>query len=315
MPSESGGSSRGRSSWLFCSGPRHRRASSRLLSARPARPTVIPAADVSNDAVDGAVCQSALVASGWLAAMLMRELIQALNAAMLEAPDPEVVQVSDQLARAREHADDDRDDARLTSGGARGVGSVLRPSSNAAGQFGRDEAPGTVELPNLEANYKEEPFVAFSAEAVAPKSSVMLPGHYAGWALMGLGVLMLLFAVMDSCDPSGVRDVHTRARRVGAGGTAGDPGHVQRCAGLALDAVARLPARRAQYRRHLPRCAGDQPVGVQRSRGAHARSHSSAAGQRAVSGSRTAYPTSAASSGTARSSSAWVSRCPQTTTA
>ena len=145
----------------------------------------------------GAVCQSALVATGWLAAMLLRELIQAFNAAMLEDPNPEVVQVSDQLARAVSTLMTTATMLVLPAAVLVGWAVFLRPSSNAAGQFGRDEAPGTVELPNLEANYKEEPFVAFSAEAVAPKSSVILPGHYAGWALMGLGVLMLLFAVMD----------------------------------------------------------------------------------------------------------------------
>ena len=39
------------------------------------------------------MCQSALVATGWLATMLLRELTQAFNAAMLEAPNAEVVQV------------------------------------------------------------------------------------------------------------------------------------------------------------------------------------------------------------------------------
>ena len=146
----------------------------------------------------GAVCQSALVATGWLATMLLRELTQAFNAAMLEAPNAEVVQVSDQLARAVSTLMTTATMLVLPAAVLVGWAVFLRPSSNAAGQFGRDEAPGTVELPNLEANYKEEPFVAFSAEAVAPKSSMVLPGHYAGWALMGLGVLMLMFAAMDS---------------------------------------------------------------------------------------------------------------------
>ena len=146
----------------------------------------------------GAVCQSALVATGLMATMLLRELMQALNAAMLEAPDAEVVQVADQLTREMSALMTTATMLVLPAAALVGWAVFLRPSSNAAGQFGREEAPGTVELPNLEANYKEEPFVAFSAEAVAPKSSVMLPGHYAGWGLIGLGVLMLLFAAMDS---------------------------------------------------------------------------------------------------------------------
>ena len=256
----------------------------------------------------GAVCQSALVATGWLAAMLLRELIQAFNAAMLEAPNPEVVQVSDQLARAVSTLMTTATMLVLPAAALVGWAVFLRPSSNAAGQFGRDEAPGTVELPNLEANYKEEPFVAFSAEAAEPKSSVMLArslrrlGVDGSWsadaAVRGDG---------QSAIPSGVRDVHTRARRVGAGRTAGDPGHVQRCAGLGLDAVARLLARRAQYRRHLPRRARDQPVGVRAiQRGARSKSFLRGWAEGCIwfDGPRT--PTSAASSGTARSSSASV---------
>ena len=109
-----------------------------------------------------------------------------------------MVQVADQLTREMSALMTTATMLILPAAALVGWAVFLRPSSNAAGQFGREEAPGTVELPNLEANYKEEPFVAFSAEAVAPKSSMMLPGHYAGWGLIGLGVLMLLFAAMDS---------------------------------------------------------------------------------------------------------------------
>ena len=147
----------------------------------------------------GAVCQFALVATGWLATMLLRELTQAFNAAMLEAPNAEVVQVADQLTGAVSTLMATAMMLVLPAAALVGWAVFLRPSSNAAGQFGRAEAPGTVEQPNLETNYKEEPFVAFSAEAREPvRSARAWPGGYGGWALIGLGVLMLLFAAMNS---------------------------------------------------------------------------------------------------------------------
>ena len=194
----------------------------------------------------------------------------------------------------------------------------LRPSSNAAGQFGREAAPGTVEQPNLEANYKEEPFVAFSAEAGEPvRSARAWPGGYGGWALIGLGVLILLFAAMDSLQASSrLHDVHAGCRRDAGRGSAGDPRHLQRRAALSLDAVARLPARRAQCGRHLARCPRDQPARGERHRAPDARSHSSAAWQGAIPGPvGRASRTSAASPDTARSLSASACPCRQTTTA
>lgn len=146
----------------------------------------------------GAVCQSALVATGWLATMLLRELTQAFNAAMLEAPNAEVVQVADQLTREMSALMTTATMLVLPAAALVGWAVFLRPSSHAAGQFGRAEAPGTVEQPNLETNYKEEPFVAFSAEATEPKPSATWSVPYAGWGLIGLGVLMLLFAAMNS---------------------------------------------------------------------------------------------------------------------
>jgi methionine-rich copper-binding protein CopC len=75
----------------------------------------------------------------------------------------------------------------------------LRPAGRAAGYFDRAVELDAVELPNLEANYKAEPFVAFSAEAGEPAPlSRTWPGGYGGWALTALGVLMLLLAAMDS---------------------------------------------------------------------------------------------------------------------
>jgi hypothetical protein len=167
-----------------------------LLARLPSRPLMFPTMTSM-----GAVCQSALVATGLMATMLLRELMQAFNAAMLEAPDAEVVQVADQLTREMSALMATSTMLVLPAAALLGWAVFLRPSSYAAAQFGREHAPGTEELPNLEANYKEEPFVAFSAEAGEPvRSAGAWPG-YGGWALIGLGVLMLLFAAMDGLRP------------------------------------------------------------------------------------------------------------------
>jgi MFS family permease len=148
----------------------------------------------------GAVCQSVLVATGWLATRLMRELSQVAATTMTKAPDEEVRQLADQLTAAVGTLTTTA--TMLVVPAAVLVGWVvfLRPSSSAAGQFGREEAPGAVEQPNLETQYKEEPFVTFSAEAAetpVPSARGWL-GGYGGWALIGLGVLILLFAAIDS---------------------------------------------------------------------------------------------------------------------
>ena len=150
----------------------------------------------------GAVCQSALVATGWLATRLMRELSQVAAMTMTQAPDEDVRQLADQLTAAVGTLTITATMLVVPAAALVGWAVFLRPSSNAAGQFGREAAPGTVERPNLEANYKEEPFVAFSAEAGEPvRSARAWPGGYGGWALIGLGVLILLFAVMDNLRP------------------------------------------------------------------------------------------------------------------
>ena len=149
----------------------------------------------------GAVCQSAFVATGWLATRLMRELSQVAATTMTKAPDEEVRELADQLTAAG-YADDHGDDARRASGVLVGRAVFLWPASYPASQFGGEAAPGTVEQPNLEANYKEEPFVAFSAEAGEPARSVRAwPGGYGGWALIGLGVLILLSAATGNPRP------------------------------------------------------------------------------------------------------------------
>ena len=64
-----------------------------LLARLPSRPLMFPTM-MSR----GAVCQSALVASGWLATRLMRELSQVAATSMTKAPDADVRQLADQLA-------------------------------------------------------------------------------------------------------------------------------------------------------------------------------------------------------------------------
>jgi hypothetical protein len=85
----------------------------------------------------------------------------------------------------------------------------LRPSGRAASTFGRDRESNAIEVPNLAGSYKEEPFVAFSAEAgESPGRSARvwlgsiggwgLSRAIRGWGLIGLGGLLLLFAAMDN---------------------------------------------------------------------------------------------------------------------
>jgi hypothetical protein len=164
-----------------------------LLTRLQQRPSMFPVLVAM-----GAVCDAALVGSGFLTTRLLTDLAQAANTAMLKAPDAEVVQLAKQLTDAV---------ATLTRTStvlivpavALAVWAVfLRPSGRAAAAFGEpiEDAP---ELPNLVGSYKEEPFVAFSAEATEPPASPsrMSAGNYTRWALAGLGVLMLLFWMTD----------------------------------------------------------------------------------------------------------------------
>src|SRR5688572_10447107 len=165
-----------------------------LLVRLPSRPRMFPVL-----AAMGAVCQTALVGSGWLATRLLSDLAQAASAAMLKAPDADVVQLAKQLTDAI---------ATLTRTATMLIVPVvalvawaafLRPSGRAAAAFG-EAVEDTPEAPNLVGSYKEEPFVAFSAEAGEPPASParMTASRYARWALAGLGVLMPLFWVIDS---------------------------------------------------------------------------------------------------------------------
>ena len=124
----------------------------------------------------GAVYHSALVATGWLATRLIRELSQVAATTMTKAPDEDVRQLAGQLTAAVGKLTTTATMLVVPAAALVGWAVFLRPSSNAAGQFGREAAPGTVERPNLEANYKEEPFVAFSAEAGEPVRSARACG-------------------------------------------------------------------------------------------------------------------------------------------
>ena len=186
----------------------------------------------------GAVCQSALVATGWLATRLMRELSQVAATTMAKAPDEDVRQLADQLTAAVGTLTTTATTLVVPAAALVGWAVFLRPSSNPAGQFGREAAPGSVEQPNLETNYKEEPFVAFSAEAVEPvRSTWVWPGGYGGWALIGLGVLMLLFAVMDGLRS---RPGYVTSTPVAGASLAAAPPAIRVTFGDALDSASTL---------------------------------------------------------------------------
>jgi len=144
----------------------------------------------------GAVCDVALVGGGWFATRLFSDLAQTASGEMLKAPDAEVVALAKQLTGAIETLMRTAT-VLIAPAVALSVWAVfLRPLGRAAAAFGEpiDEAP---ELPNLVGSYKEEPFVAFSADAGEPPASARL-GIYAQWGLAGLGLLLLLFWMTDS---------------------------------------------------------------------------------------------------------------------
>ena len=162
-----------------------------LVRLRP-RPRMFPVLTAM-----GAVCQSALVGSGWLATRLLSDLAQAASAEMLRAPDVEVVQLSAQLTDVVATLMRTATVLIVPAAALIAWSVFLRPSGAAAAAFG-DAIEETPELPNLVGSYKEEPFVAFSADASEPQPARMQVGTYAHWALAGLGVLMLLFWMIDS---------------------------------------------------------------------------------------------------------------------
>jgi methionine-rich copper-binding protein CopC len=145
----------------------------------------------------GAVCDAALVGSGWFAMRLFTDLGEAASTAMAKAPDADVVALATQLTSAIDTLTKTAT-ALIVPAAALVVWAVfLRPLGRAAAAFGEpiDDAP---ELPNLAGSYKEEPFVTFSAEAGDAPASSSRMASYARWGLAGLGVLMLLFWMTDS---------------------------------------------------------------------------------------------------------------------
>jgi methionine-rich copper-binding protein CopC len=145
----------------------------------------------------GAACDAALVASGWFATRLFTDLSQTASTAMLKAPDAEVVALAKQLIGAMATLRRTATVLIVPAVALAAWAVFLRPLGRAAAAFGErfDEAP---ELPNLAGSYKEEPFVAYSAEAGERQASPSRMMKYAGWGLAGLGVLMLLFWMTDS---------------------------------------------------------------------------------------------------------------------
>jgi methionine-rich copper-binding protein CopC len=163
-----------------------------LLARLRQRPSMFPALLAM-----AAVCDAALVGSGWFATRLFTDLGQAASTAMSRAPDAEVVALAKQLTSAIATLTTTATVLILPAVGLAMWSVFLRPLGRAAGAFGQpiDDAP---ELVNLAGNYKEEPFVLFSADAgEAPVSSSRM-GNYARWGLAGLGVLMLLFWMTDN---------------------------------------------------------------------------------------------------------------------
>jgi methionine-rich copper-binding protein CopC len=205
-----------------------------LLARLPFRPIMFPTI-----ASMGAIVQTALVVTGWLATAVLRELSQAAVVDMSNAPDLEVRQLADQLTSAVA--------TLMMSTTLLVVPTVvlvawsvfLRPSGRAAGLFGRgsrgrlvrgeDAGASSEQLPTFEAPRALEELPAFAAprtaetlptiaEPRAPRptfamatagretrtraggptaASPIVPARVGGWLLVGLGVLMLLFAGID----------------------------------------------------------------------------------------------------------------------
>lgn len=109
----------------------------------------------------GAVCQLALVGSGWLATMLLNDLMQAASSVMLQAPDAEVAQVATQLTDIIATLTRTATMLMVPAVAVVSWAVFLRRSGGAAGASIED----TPERPNLVGAYQAQPFVAFSAEA------------------------------------------------------------------------------------------------------------------------------------------------------
>lgn len=173
-----------------------------LLARLPFRPLMYPTI-----ASMGAIVQTALVVTGCLSTVVLRELALAAVAEMSNARDLEVRQLADQLMSAVT--------TLMTSATLLVVPTAvlvawsifLRPSGRAAGQFGRDAGSASEELPKFATPRASEELPRFTEPRTSEETTEraarptpappIVPARVAGWLLVGLGVLMLLFAGMD----------------------------------------------------------------------------------------------------------------------
>jgi len=174
-----------------------------LLARLPFRPLMFPTI-----ASMGAIVQTALVVTGWLATAVLRDLAQAAVAEMSNARDLEVRQLADQLTSAVATLMMSATLLIVPTAVLVAWSVFLRPSGRAAAQFGRDAGSTSEDLPRFAEHRAPEELPTFAAPR-APEdlrlkppntpavSSRILPARVGGWLLVGLGVLMLLFAGMD----------------------------------------------------------------------------------------------------------------------
>jgi methionine-rich copper-binding protein CopC len=166
----------------------------------------------------GAIVQTALVVTGWLATAVLRELAQAAVVDMSNAPDLEVRQLADQLTSAVATLMMSATLLVVPTAVLVAWSVFLRPSGRAAELFGRDAGATSEPLSTFEAPRAPEELPAFAAPRTAERLprlaerapretrkradgptavSPIVPARIGGWLLVGLGVLMLLFAGID----------------------------------------------------------------------------------------------------------------------
>ena len=177
-----------------------------LLARLSARPLLFPTLLAM-----GAVCQAALVGTGWLASSLLGEVAQAAIASMSATPDPELAQVANQLNAAIGTLTRAATALLLPLACMISWAVFLRPSGPPAASFSRDATAEPVGVPSMPATIGvtpvvhrvvEEPTAARIAGSPAPIAAPLprdrdvRPGAFSPYAhrwLTVLGGLLLLF--------------------------------------------------------------------------------------------------------------------------
>jgi methionine-rich copper-binding protein CopC len=178
-----------------------------LLARLSARPLLFPTLLAM-----GAVCQAALVGTGWLASSLLGEVAQAAIASMSATPDPELAQVAGQLNAAIGTLTRAATALVLPLACMISWAVFLRPSGPPAASFSRDATAEPVGVPSMPATIGvtpvvhrvvEEPTAARIPDSPAPIAAALpqdrdvnRPGAFSSYAhrwLTVLGVLLLLF--------------------------------------------------------------------------------------------------------------------------